>query len=633
MIKKTIHEIQKTFSTSDSRVVEDFFEPCLKWSVKYDRGVGFFSKEWLAMNSAGMSDFAIRGGHARFLVSPILSAEEVLAFENSQKESERFEIFEKALLESIENLQKEISADAANALAWLVFSGVMEFKFAIPVNALLGGMFHPKFGIFENSEGEKLSFSGSINDSRMGTYNYETLYVFKSWDKGKEYIDADKVRFEKLWNGEDFNVKVYSVSSAIRDRIFKLRNAENPFKKKDGSKWRHQGEAIEIFLQKKHGVLEMATGTGKTRTAMRIMQQLFQENKIKKIVIAMRGDDLLDQWYKELSDNFADLLIRKHYAGTKGMTDFINSNKRNILLVSRNHEYLNQVVAGLIRDNTDAYKNTMFVFDEVHGMGSATLVKNLSGTFSKFTYRLGLSATPEREYDEEGNQFIENEIGKTIFEFTLQDAIKRGVLCEFDYNPISFALSKEDKAAIKRINAKYAVKKNEKEPFNIEDQWRELANVYKLSKQKLPLFKKLLEDNKNKNGNLLENCLIFVETKEYGEQVQNILLDYCQDYHTYFAEDQKEYLQKFAKGKLKCLVSCKKLSEGVDIKTVQNIILFSSDKTKLVTIQRIGRSLRVNPDDPNKKACVIDFVCDESQTDEERSRWLLEVSKTRRVTE
>ena len=272
----------------------------------------------------------------------------------------------------------------------------------------------------------------------------------------------------------------------------------------------------------------------------------------------------------------------------------------------------------------------MFVFDEVHGMGAPTLVKNLPGKISKFTYRLGLSATPEREYDENGNKFIEQEIGETIFVFTLKDAIKRGVLCEFDYNPISFELSEEDKKEIKRIHAKYAMKDKQNESYSIEDKWRELATVYKLSKQKLPLFRNMLEENKRLNGDLLENCLIFVETQEYGLMVQNILFEYCQEYHTYFAEDQKKNLNDFAKGKLKCLISCKKLSEGVDIKSVKNIILFSSDKTKLVTIQRIGRSLRTNPDNPNKRSNVIDFICDDSNADKERAEWLSDVSMTRR---
>ena len=473
-----------------------------------------------------------------------------------------------------------------------------------------------------------------LNTLFKGTYNYENLYVFKSWEKGEDYIDEDKKRFEKLWNDEDFNLKIYSIPNAIRSRIFQLRESKSPpYRKQTLNKWRHQDEAISDFLKHKHGILEMATGTGKTRTAMKIMQQLFQEEKIKKVVITMRGDDLLDQWYKELNDEksgFSNLNIRKHYDLTKEMTSFISSNKRNILLISRNHNYLNLLIPSLIRNDKNAYKETLFVFDEVHGMGSDSLVKNLSGKIRQFTYRLGLSATPVREYDEDGNEFIEQEIGNTIYKFTLKDAIKRGVLCEFDYKSVAFELSVEDRRELRNINAKYAAKEKANEPFREEDKWLEISKVYKLSKQKLPLFKQLLEENKQKKSDLLENCLIFVETIENGYAVQEILIDYCQDYHTYFGKDDAKNLYDFAKGKLQCLISCQKLSEGVDIKAVKNIILFSSDKTKLVTIQRIGRSLRANPEDTNKKARVIDFICSDSRADFERAEWLFDVAATRR---
>ena len=56
-------------------------------------------------------------------------------------------------------------------------------------------------------------------------------------------------------------------------------------------------------------------------------------------------------------------------------------------------------------------------------------------------FRLGLSATPDRKYDGDGNRFIEDEIGPVIFEFGLKDAIERSILCGFDYIDLEYEFS------------------------------------------------------------------------------------------------------------------------------------------------------------------------------------------------
>ena len=106
------------------------------------------------------------------------------------------------------------------------------------------------------------------------------------------------------------------------------------------------------------------------------------------------------------------------------------------------------------------------------------------------------------------------------------------------------------------------------------------------------------------------------------------------NYHTYYAEDQKHQLENFSKGNLDLLLTCHKISEGIDIQSVKNIILFYSDRAKLETIQRIGRCLRKDPSDPKKKSFVLDFVREtdfenNETTDGNRYEWLTDVSTSR----
>lgn len=180
---------------------------------------------------------------------------------------------------------------------------------AIPCEKLEEGDFHDKFGIFYKGN-DALSFSGSINDSKHGFQNYESIKVFKTWAGTQEYVDADTARFEKIWNRKDRNLKMFTIPQAVKNKIFELRSPDRPYSLPAGSsKWVHQDIAVKTFLEKEHGILAMATGTGKTVTAMKIINKLFDSGEIRRVVITMYGNDLLDQWAIQIRENYKNKQI------------------------------------------------------------------------------------------------------------------------------------------------------------------------------------------------------------------------------------------------------------------------------------------------------------------------------------
>ena len=384
-------------------------------------------------------------------------------------------------------------------------------------------------------------------------------------------------------------------------------------------------------MEKEHGILAMATGTGKTVTAKKIMNRLFEQGKIKRVVITMYGNDLLDQWAVQIREGYKDKQIYYHYGIYKQMNDFIMHPDESLILISREASNLSRLLTSLDRAPGDYQKDTLFIFDEVHGAGSNSFVDNLAGKISPYRYRLGLSATPEREYDEIGNTFLLNEIGEVIFEFTLEDAIKKGILCEFNYIPLKYQLTDNEKQRKKKILAVFNAKKENGELYDEKDLYTQLALVNKTAVNKIEEFEQLVASRPE----LLRKCIIFVQTMEYGVRLQEVLIRYTDKYHTYYADDEKYNLINFSEGKIECLLTCKKVSEGIDISSVTNIFLFSSDRSRLVTTQRIGRALRLDKTNPDKVANVIDFVIEEQQendhdADQERKEWLLALSKIRR---
>lgn len=332
------------------------------------------------------------------------------------------------------------------------------------------------------------------------------------------------------------------------------------------------------------------------------------------------------KWLKEMANNVLPFIILRTQ-----LEDFVMHPDDSILILSRDARNLSKLLDLFDRLPGDYRNDTLFVFDEVHGAGSNTFVENLSGRLSPYRYRLGLSATPEREYDEAGNDFLLNEIGEVIFEFTLQDAIQKGILCEFNYIPLPYVLSDEEKLKKRKIIAAFNAKKESGEPVDEKDMFTQLALVNKTAVNKLEEFESLI----SQRPELLQKCIIFVQTMEYGAKLQEILVRYSDKYHTYYADDEKINLENFAAGKIDCLLTCKKVSEGIDISSVTNIILFSSDRSRLVTTQRIGRALRLDKNNPEKKATVVDFVIEDSEendnnADADRAEWLTDLSQTRR---
>jgi superfamily II DNA or RNA helicase len=625
-------KVKVCLDTSEDNLIDELYTPCLKWAERFDRGVGYFTTGWLTYNVAGLSDFASRGGKMRLITSPILSTEDTDAIIGAEnQDGSAFLRLEAALLENVEILKQEMEADIINTFSWMLYDGIIDMRFAIPCEKLEEGDFHDKFGIFCKGN-DALSFSGSINDSKHGFQNYESIKVFKTWAGTQEYVDADTARFEKIWNRKDRNLKMFTIPQAVKNKIFELRSPDRPYSLPAGSsKWVHQDIAVKTFLEKEHGILAMATGTGKTVTAMKIINKLFDSGEIRRVVITMYGNDLLDQWAIQIRENYKNKQINYHYASQKMMKDFVMHPDDSILILSRDARNLSKLLDLFDRLPGDYRNDTLFVFDEVHGAGSNTFVENLSGRLSPYRYRLGLSATPEREYDEAGNDFLLNEIGEVIFEFTLQDAIQKGILCEFNYIPLPYVLSDEEKLKKRKIIAAFNAKKESGEPVDEKDMFTQLALVNKTAVNKLEEFESLI----SQRPELLQKCIIFVQTMEYGAKLQEILVRYSDKYHTYYADDEKINLENFAAGKIDCLLTCKKVSEGIDISSVTNIILFSSDRSKLVTTQRIGRALRLDKNNPEKKATVVDFVIEDSEendnnADAARAEWLTELSKTRR---
>ena len=621
-------EYQEDYRSGYDNIVDDFFRPSLSRAKNYWRAVGYFSSSALESFGAPLGEFIRNGGSIRLVTSVELSQKDLEAIQNGAPKQD---VCAERIEQIIESDFSEGVGDGTARLARLLELGRLEIQIAVPKTG--SGIYHEKIGVFFDSE-DYVAFTGSSNESRNAfENNRECVDVYPSWISLSR-APRKKAHFEALWNRTDQGVEVYGFPDAAKKKLLRVcgeweagHRGRQQKNKKTPDKWRHQDDALEEFLAAERGVLNMATGTGKTRTSLKILRALYEKDAIDTVIVSTDGNDLLDQWYAELLNVRKDIgaKVFRHYKTWKDVEDFLLEPRNAILLVSR------QPLASALRQLTPKIaERTLLIHDEVHGLGSPANRARLGGLSDNIRFRLGLSATPEREYDQDGNDFLLDHIGPELMRFELDDAIRREILAPFDYYPLPYQLTADDRQRVKDVYKRQAARAAEGNPMSDEEVWIEIARVYKTSEAKLPIF----DDFISKNKHLLERCIVFVETQEYGDKVLEIIHKYRSDFHTYFSGEESGTLKRFARGELECLITCHRVSEGIDIRSLNSVILFSSARARLETIQRMGRCLRTDPDNPDKVANIVDFIRQSDDggaetADEERAEWLTELSKVR----
>jgi superfamily II DNA or RNA helicase len=655
MISEKIRILKDRYQNGRDNIGRDLIGVCLNECSLYRRGTGFFSSSALKAYAAGIDHVLKEGVKIEILCSPVIQDKKLISIlrDNSTPEKRKKtiqDLADQVVLSAVGFEMNQSRNDYRSVLlSYLIASGQLELRFAIPKNyewpeepANDQNIYHVKNGYFKFKNNDFVAFDGSFNESDSGhQHHIDRTMVFRSW------IQEDKIRglsviadVDDDWNSKNEFIEVFKLSEKTLKLIKTGAPERRPILPKGvfttqipepeptPNLWKHQDDAIERFVKEKRGILCMATGTGKTQTSLKIIRKLFFEGAIKTIIISTEGNDLLNQWSEQISrlvlEKQGNLRLYRHFGPSyRDLQNFL-LDKKNAILVTSN-ENLNKALRNL---SPLDLRETLLIHDEVHRVGSPANRASLNGLSSNIEWVLGLSATPEREYDKDGNKFIEEYIGPIIFEYGLESAIKDGILCPFNYYPIEYQSTQEDKNGVSAVYAQKAARAAEGNPMSDEQLAIAISKVYKLSKAKLPLF----DDFIQKNQQFLTRSIIFVEEMNYGEKVLEIIHKYRSDFHTYYADDEVETLRRFATAELECLVTCHKVSEGIDIKSLENVVLFASAKAKLETIQRIGRCLRTDPNNIGKVANVIDFIRIDSGSksiDEDRSEWLAALSKIR----
>lgn len=611
-------DIDVQYRTGDKDPVENFYRPCLSQSVKYDRAVGYFRSSVYIIVGVDTVEFAKRGGKIRLICSPSLSKEDIDVISASYEA--RNKRLGQVIKSEIDNLLSvDESEYRTKVLATLITSGALDIKIAYRPDAY--GLYHEKTGVFTDRLGDRVSFVGSSNETWNAWHylgNHEAIEVFCSWKSQQdlERTDRHEQYFSKLWEGNVHGVSTVEFPIAAQKKLLEVSlggvddiDLEKISKAKQESRYGkrkplpHQIEGIDSWKKAgKHGILEHATGSGKTFTAITAMKEHLDEGN--PVLVLVPSQLLLDQWAIEIEDEIPDVVLLLAGAGNdrwkqnnrlRSMTSGVQTDAKRV------------VVATMQTAATDAFidaiadgKHLMIVADEVHQSGSPF---NSNAYRIRAGAKLGLSATPTRYGDPEGTQKMLDYFGGLIPpKVTLNDAIKSGRLVEYEYFPHPTYLTAEESDEWKKLTLQIIREMSssgDKEGIGrLTDKAKMLlirrSRIAKKAINKVELARKVLADCYEDGS----RWLIYCEDQGQVGQVMEILRAEGMDpveYHTSMEGDREATLDWF-KSFGGILVSIKCLDEGVDIPTIDHALILASSQNPRQFIQRRGRVLRKAPD-------------------------------------
>ena len=620
--------LKPVYDSSEDSLITDLFIPLLSNSKNYYRGVGFFTSGWLKLAARGLVELISNDGKGHIIMSPILKEDDWKALKLGNDAVDDY-ILKKVLEESVNDISVSLEKDTLNALAWMIAEGLLEFKFAINRDFNSIGDYHDKVGIFIDENNKRVAIHGSFNDTYKGSLNGEAFSVFKSWQEGQlPFVDIHHTRVMDLWEGTNKQFRTVRIPSAIKEQIIKLRVTNVPPYAKsiitNSFDIQENNDVIELYdfqenaiknwvANNYRGVLEMATGTGKTFTSLIAANRLFKQKKNLALIIIVPFLHLVQQWEENCRKiGFKAILCSSknknwNYTLKIKIQDFNFDIISNLCIIAVQDTASTENFHKIVKKLSE--KDTMIIGDEVHNLGAQNYRKAL---INNTQYRLGLSATPHRWYDEEGTKQIFNFFGDICFTFALEEAIGR-YLTPYVYYPICVHFTDSEEELYSEINKRISMLVNKSNKTTIEEErlkklLNDRAEIINKAENKIREMENILKRKKDKNNKELNNTLIYFPPGTHKDVLKRTasLGVRCHDFvYETKLETRQKILKDFDEAHLQALIAIKCLDEGVDVPSTKIAFFLASTTNPREFVQRRGRVLRKHKN--KEKAVIYDF--------------------------
>jgi DNA phosphorothioation system restriction enzyme len=366
----------------------------------------------------------------------------------------------------------------------------------------------------------------------------------------------------------------------------------------------------------------MATGSGKTITALAIATELYQKIGLQVLLVVCPYRHLVTQWARECQNfNLEPVLAFENVRNwqsqlSTGLYNIHAGNQAFLTVITTNATLIGDGLQSQLKYFPD---KTLIVGDEAHNLGAPRLEQSLPRNIG---LRLALSATPERYFDEEGTQFVFDYFGSLLQpELTLADAIRQGALVHYLYYPVLVELTEAETRVYAKLTKRIGWALMDEETIENNDSLTSLlmqrARLIGAATNKLKALRQLMARRLDTSHTLFycgDGSVEGAVTRESGRQLAAVakLLGAELGYriNTYTADtslaEREDLRRQFETGELQGLVAIRCLDEGVDIPAVQTAVILASSGNPRQFIQRRGRILRPHPG--KERATLFDMI-------------------------
>lgn len=689
MLKDVQWSEDGTYAPQGEHKPIEFFNNALKNSYLFDLELGYFNSAAINVLSFAFATFIRNGGIMRMAINHIVTEKDKHAIQAGEQGNVEAPL-DITNIEELTKVLDEYGEHFFRCLAYLIQEHRILIKIIRPKGT--NGLAHTKRGMF--SDGDTIvSFSGSANFTLGGFINNReeiTLSFSTSPDPLiQKRIANRKDDFNKLMSGLDESVEYLSTADLetalcgrygkqeIEDLLdvekklkeYKKGHTDNSaiivdeidgsFRGKPcfpyGNPRNYQQQAcIKWKNNKQKGLFAMATGTGKTLTSLNCLLRIYKVYGYYKAVILVPTITLVNQWEQEckrflfsqiVKISSKNQLWRQELDALKAKETFnLSGVEPSYIIISTYASFAREnVFYDLMSFPSKAMKQTLLIADEAHNMGAGRIMDRLDGI--KYIRRIGLSATPERQFDEKGNRALLEFFGcrndEYTFEFSMQEAINKGYLCRYEYYPHLVQLTDNEMNEYLRISQQLCKFFNHEDggfPASSSDDicmrllLKRKRVIHKAANKK-DIFRTIVKQRYKEKGDLKYTLVYvpegnhpddyeadrFIEAESvlddneadriidtYTEIVRNISPTTTVKKFTSGIKERNSVLEDFASGRLEVLTSMKCLDEGVDVPRSELAIFCASTGNPRQFIQRRGRILRNHPD--KHKAVIHDLV-------------------------
>jgi len=335
--------------------------------------------------------------------------------------------------------------------------------------------------------------------------------------------------------------------------------------------WQHEAMARWVAEGNK-GIVSVVTGGGKTVFALSCIERLRPDTSL----VIVPTIALMDQWWSEAASYFNLELDEIHII--KG-----NSNIRTGTI---NLSVLNTAAKLAERERLPS---CFLIVDECHKAASEQFRTSLS---LPHIASLGLSATPDRQYDDGLSEVLIPALGPIIYEYSYRDALRDGVIVPFNLRNVIFELEEERQAEYDKLTRRIAVAINKygAEAPETVALYLKRSRVMNLSMERVRITLRLIAAHRDKR------VLVFHEDIEACNLIHHVLVDNhvrAGVYHSKLTLRQRAtMLSSYRRGDIDVLVTCRALDEGFNVPETEIGIVAASTATRRQRIQRLGRVLR-----------------------------------------